>query len=284
MKLGLKNRFIRQIVAVTVIIVTITVFVDYFRAHPAVGRQLHHTSPELLASLIALYLLSIVALAGVTYATLRLCKITLGKSESFLLTAYTAVINFFGPLQSGPAFRAVYLKTKYDLKLKNYAAATLVYYFFWGVYSLLMLFSGKLGWWLTAIALVALLAGYRLRQNRRLQGIDLHGWYLLALATLAQIAVVSLIYFLELRSVAPGTAFSQAIIYTGAANLALFVSLTPAAIGFRESFLLLSQRLHDVSNSAIVAANILDRAVYVIVLLGLALYIFGTHAGRRLKV
>jgi uncharacterized membrane protein YbhN (UPF0104 family) len=105
----------------------------------------------------------------------------------------------------------------------------------------------------------------------------------MALATAAQIAAVSLIYFLELRNVAPGTHFSQAIIYTGAANLALFVSLTPGAIGFRESFLLFSQNLHHVSGSTIVAASILDRAVYVLVLAGLAAYIFGSHAARRLK-
>ncbi|HEY5152784.1 MAG TPA: hypothetical protein VII55_02310, partial [Candidatus Saccharimonadales bacterium] len=86
-----------------------------------------------------------------------------------------------------------------------------------------------------------------------------------------------------LRSVAPATRFSQAIIYTGAANLALFVSLTPGAIGFRESFLVFSRHLHHISDNTIVAVNILDRSVYIVFLLILAVFIFGTHAQRSLK-
>jgi uncharacterized membrane protein YbhN (UPF0104 family) len=279
----MNRRRLSRIAAFPILIVTATAFVYYFSKHPEVKQQLRRTSPELLIVLIGLYLLSVAALAFVTYATLRLCKIKLNNSESLLLTVYTAVINFFGPLQSGPAFRAVYLKTRYGVNLNDYAAATLVYYFFWGVLSLLMLLSGVLGWWILLIGLTALVGAAMARRHPRLSEIDQKTWYFMALATAAQIAAVSLIYFLELRNVAPGTHFSQAIIYTGAANLALFVSLTPGAIGFRESFLLFSQNLHHVSGSTIVAASILDRAVYVLVLAGLAAYIFGSHAARRLK-
>jgi uncharacterized membrane protein YbhN (UPF0104 family) len=230
----MNRRRLSRIAAVPILLLTIAAFVYYFGKHPEVKHQLAGASPYLLGALVILYLASLAALGAVTYATLRLCRVNLEKAESLLLTAYTAVINFFGPLQSGPAFRAVYLKAKYGIKLKNYAAATLVYYFFWGLFSLLMLLSGVLGWWILLICLTALAAAYSIRRHPRLQGIDLNGWYLMALATAAQILCVCLIYFLELRSVAPGTGFSQAIIYTGAANLALFVSLTPGAIGFRE--------------------------------------------------
>ena len=278
----------RRLAGILVLIATLVIFVNYFAKHPAVGHQLRNTSPGLLAGLIGLYLLSIAFLGVVTYATLRICQAKVGRSESLLLTAYTAVINFFGPLQSGPAFRAVYVKAKYGIKLKNYATATLVYLFFWGFFSLLMLLSGLLGWWLIGVAALIALTTYIALQSSglasRLQEIDLRAWYILALATLAQIVCVNLIYFFELRSVAPGTHFSQAIIYTGAANLALFVSLTPAAIGFRESFLVFSRHLHHVSNNSIVAASILDRAVYVVVLALLAAFIFGTHAKNRLAV
>jgi uncharacterized membrane protein YbhN (UPF0104 family) len=105
----------------------------------------------------------------------------------------------------------------------------------------------------------------------------------LGIATFLQAGLVCLIYYSELRSVAPATRFSQAIIYTGAANLALFVSLTPGAIGFRESFLVFSRHLHHIGNNTIVAANILDRSVYIVFLLILAVFIFGTHAQRSLK-
>ncbi len=284
----MNRSLLRQIGTIVVLVVTIAAFVYYFSRHPEVGQQLRATSPSLLALLLALYLAGIGALTLVTLATLRLCKLQLPGSEGLLLTMYTAIINFFGPLQSGPAFRAVYLKKKHGLKLKEYGVASLVYYFFYGGLSSLLLLSGVLHWWLVAVGVIGLLIGYGLSRSRKLaprfQQLDLRGWYLLALATLLQIIVVTAIYYAELRNVAPGVQLSQALVYTGAANLALFVSLTPGAIGFRESFLVFSQHLHHLSNNAIVAANIIDRAMYMVLLIILALFIFGTHAQRRLGV
>ena len=284
----MKRAHIRKLAAVTVLVVTVTVFVVYFAKHPEVGQQLANTSLGVIAAILSLYLLAIAALSLVTYSTVRLCKVTMGKPETLLLTAYSAVINFFGPLQSGPAFRAVYLKQKHRVNLKNYGLATLMYYFFWGGFSGLLLLSGVLKLWLIPLALCGLLVGVIILKSRRfgprLQQLDLRGWYYLAIATLLQVAVVTVIYYVELVSVAPGTSFGQAVIYAGAANLALFVSITPGAIGFRESFLLFSQNLHHISPDTIVAANILDRAMYVILLLILATFIFGSHAQRSLKL
>lgn len=278
---------LRPFIVIIVLIATVASFIYYFSKHPEVGHQLRHTSLRLLLLLLFLYFMSIVALAGTMVATLRLCKLDVQKGESFLITAYSAIINFFGPLQSGPAFRAAYLKKKYDLNLKKFATASLVYLFFWGVYSGLMLLYGLLHWWLLLLGLLAIIAALLLRRvpmvQAQLKGLDLKWWYFLAIATLIQISFVALIYYSELRSVAPGTSFSQAVIYTGAANLALYVSLTPGAIGFRESFLVFSKHLHHVSSSSIVAASILDRAVYIILLIGLAIFIFGSHASRGLQ-
>ena len=277
----------RPIAAISVVIVTAAVFVLYFVQHPSVRHQLSHISLTVLLSLLALYALSIAALALTTLATLRLCRLKVEAKEGLLLTAYSAVVNFFGPLQSGPAFRAVYLKKKYRLDLKLFAMASLGYLLFWGIYSMIFLLSGLLKWWLVPLSILSLLAGLALLRSKwmapRLKQLDLRNWYYLAIATLLQMVFVTLVYFVELRTVAPGTGFGQAVTYTGAANLALYVSLTPGAIGFRESFLVFSQHLHHISNSTIVAANILDRAVYIVLLALLAVLIFATHASDRLK-
>ncbi len=277
----------RPVAVISIVIVTVAVFGFYFVKHPEVRHQLSHISPGVLAALLALYFLSIGALALTTLATLRLCRLQVDAREGFLLTAYSAVVNFFGPLQSGPAFRAVYLKKKYRLDLKIFAIASFGYLFFWGVYSCLFLLSGLLKWWLVPLSLIGVIVTLAALRSRwiapRLKQLDLHGWYYLALATLLQVIFMMLVYFVELRTVAPGTSFSQAVIYTGAANLALFVSLTPGAIGFRESFLVFSRHLHHIGNNTIVAANILDRSVYVVLLLILALLIFATHAKDRLN-
>jgi len=278
----------KPVATIAVLAATITAFIWYFVSHPEVGQQLSQTSPKVLITILALDLIGIVVLAFVTIASVRLCKVRLRLPDSLLLTMYTAIVNFFGPLQSGPAFRAVYLKKVYNVSLKRYASAALVYYCIYGGLSVALLLSGVLKWWLIPImlagALCVLAIGRSKRFRPRLEQLDLHGWYYLALATMVQVAVVTLIYYTELRMVAPGTDFSQALIYTGAANLALFVSFTPGAIGFRESFLLFSQNLHHVSDSTIVAANILDRALYIVLLGILALIIFGTHAKRHLDI
>lgn len=283
----MKRSLWRPVIATLVLVATIAIFIIYFRDHPEVGRQLSQTSPRVLLLLLALYLSGVVALAFVTIATLRLYKLRLQTGESLLLTMYAAIINFFGPLQSGPAFRAIYLKKKHGLSLKHYTMATLIYYCFYGGFSLLLLMSSTLKWWLLPLLTVGLLAAYAAARSRwlkpRLAGIDLRGWYYLALATLAQIIIVTLIYYTELRTVSPGTHFWQALVYTGAANLALFVSITPGAIGFRESFLVFSKHLHHISSSTIVAANILDRAMYLVLLIILAVIIFGTHAREQFR-
>jgi uncharacterized membrane protein YbhN (UPF0104 family) len=92
------------------------------------------------------------------------------------------------------------------------------------------------------------------------------------------------IYFVELRAFAPYVRIGEALSYTGAANFALFVSITPGAIGFRESFLLFSQKLHHMTNTTIAAASVLDRSVYVSLLLVMAIAIFGLHANKRFKL
>lgn len=278
----------RPIIAVSILTLTIGAFIHYFARHPEVGDQLSQLSPTIIVIILVLYLGTTIALGLVTLATLRLCRESLSGKDSLLLTAYSSLVNFFGPLQSGPAFRAVYLKKKLNINLKNYAGATLVYYFFYGIFSVILLLSSVLNWWLVPLALLGLLLSYYFSHSRwlrpRLPSLDLRGWYYLALATLLQLIIVTAIYYIELQNVAPDTSLSQALIYSGAANLALFVSLTPGAIGFRESFLLFSQDLHHVSNSTIVAASIIDRTLYIVLLLILALFIFATHARRHLDI
>lgn len=278
----------RPLAVIIIVTSTVLVFVRYFANHPEIRSQLSNTSPALLALLFGLYILFIGSLAAINSATLRLCGTHLNNRESVLLTAYSSVINFFGPLQSGPAFRAAYLKKRHGTALKKYGAATIMYYLFYAFFSGLFLLSGILGWYLCilgTLAVIVAVVAYRSPANaaQRLRSLDLSNWYYLALATLLQISLQAAIYYVELRSIVPGVHAGQAIVYTGAANFALFVSITPGAIGFRESFLLFSQHLHHISSSAIVVATTVDRAAYILVLLGMAVVIFGTHAQKKLK-
>ena len=283
----MSRRFVRLMLVITVLVATIATAAWYFVKHPAVKHQLAQTPHSTIALLLGLYLIFVATMALIMHASLLLCNARLGARESLLLTMYSSIINFFGPLQSGPAFRAVYLKKRHGIKLKNYTVATLVYYFFYGGISTAMLLSSVLRWWLVvgaaATLLILLLAKRSSKPSlQRFFALNLAAVAYLGAATAAQVLMIVVIYFVELHAVGAHASLGQAITYTGAANLALFVSITPGAIGFRESFLLFSRHLHHVSSSAIVAASLVDRSVYIILLIFLAIVIFGTHAQREL--
>lgn len=284
----LSGKNMKRLAAIIVLLLTAGSFVYYILRHPTAWHQLGQVGAGTILLLLVLYGLTIAALVFTLEGTLELCATRLNKRENLLLTIYTAIVNFFGPLQSGPGFRAVYLKRRHGTKLKNYTLATLLYYGFFAGFSGLFLLSGLLPpRWLAVIGLggaVLILLGLSVNAPglRRLKRLELQGAFKLALATLAQVSLVAVIYFVELTAINGNISFRQAVSYTGAANFALFVSLTPGAIGFRESFLLFSRGIHHVSSGDIVSASLLDRGVYVIFLGILFLFVLVTHARKRL--
>lgn len=104
----------------------------------------------------------------------------------------------------------------------------------------------------------------------------------LALATIFQVAIVMLINLVELHYVNPHINLRQITIYTGVENLAVFVALTPGAIGIREGFLIFSRKLHHITVANIIAASIIDRAVFIVVLILLLVYVVSSHAKTKL--
>lgn len=282
----MKRSLWRPIAVVLILVATIAAFISYFIRHPEIWQQLRETPLWLLVVLLLGYTVFVGSLAFINSATLRLCRTQISQRDSVLLTIYSSIINFFGPLQSGPAFRAVYVNKRYGTKLRDFTSATLMYYLFYAIFSGLFLLSGVFDWWVIVMAglVVVTLIGLSRSQStrlRRFRQLDLKGWYLLAGATLLQVTIQAVIYYLELRYVVPDVSWQQAIIYTGAANFALFVAITPGAIGFRESFLLFSQNLHGISSDAIVVATTIDRAVYVSLLVILAIGMLASHTQYR---
>lgn len=277
----------RPILAVVIVIGTIALFVNYFAGHPSLRHKLAEIPVITLILLLFLYGLFVICLSHINMATVRLCKAAMSQYESLLLSMYSSIINFFGPLQSGPAFRAVYLKKKHGIKLRDYTLASFTYYFFYALFSGLLLISGVFGWWTLLLGIVSLGMVYFAVNSsvnfKALNRLDLKHWLYMAGATAAQILLWVTIFYVEIHAVAPHTSLSQVLVYTGAANFALFVSFTPGAIGFREAFLVFSQNLHHISNTTIIAANTIDRAVYFVFLIILVALIFGTHARDRFK-
>jgi uncharacterized membrane protein YbhN (UPF0104 family) len=282
----------KKYIGILVLLLTISGFSYYFYQHPELLSILWQLNLLFIIKLIALYIFSILCLAAVLNYSLLICKKPIEKKENILLTIYSTIINFFGPLQSGPGVRAIYLKKKYQLKLNYFLLVSLFYYIFFALISLGFITFTNVNFtenlllailFLTAtfIFSIKILPKLKIKYNLDYTpGL----FFKLFAATLLQLISVSIIYYLELHRINGSINYKQAITYTGIADLALFVSLTPGALGIRESFLLFSRNIHHVSTSNIISASLIDRSIYVLLLGLLFLFAISVHIKDRLQI
>src|SRR5665213_3721371 len=92
----------RLLVAILAIAVTVLAFAYYLAHHSYLLRQLRQTSPATIIWLLLLYGSWFAALAVILQASLKICRKTLPAKDNLLLNAYSTLVNFFVPGQSGP--------------------------------------------------------------------------------------------------------------------------------------------------------------------------------------
>lgn len=285
------KKHLKVLLGALILIATAILFAHYAANHPELFDRLKNTRPLLILLLLIGYGVWFLALVWIMHISLRLYGKTISFQENVLLNAYSGLVNFFGPGQSGPAVRGLYLKKRHQLPIKNYLFASLIYYVFYAVISAFLLCVGSQPWWHTLIFVTVSAGGSALvlrlyMQHSKLKDQHLNlvnlGW--LFAATALQMAALTLIFFAELRSIDGGISFAQALTYTGAGNFALFVALTPGGIGIREAFMLFAGQLHHIGNTVVVAANVIDRAVYLLFLGILFILVVGMHAKDKLRL
>ncbi len=266
----------RRALGIAIIVITIGLLIWYVSVHPEILHSVLNTSPWVLLALLVLYSGMIGVNVLITYYTIKLCRKTLPLKNTLYLSAYSSVINFFGPLQSGPAVRAAYLKTKIGLRIRDYTYTMLFYYFAFAAINVALLLLTTIPI-LTVLGIVLGVALIVLG-TRRFKFAD-RSRYVLAIYIVAVIQVIltAIIYLIELHATGTAASFGQSLVYAGSANLSLFVALTPGAIGIREAFLLFTQSLHGIPATAIVSAGILDRAFYVVFLIAIFLVASAFH-------
>jgi len=281
------KRHLRATLAILLVCLTLVAFAYYLNRNTYLLTQLSHTHISTLIRLFILYGVWFLALCGIVLSSVRICQKNLAPKEGFLLNAYSTLINFFVPGQGGIVVRGAYLKKVKDLKVRNYIFVTLIYYMFYAVIASLMLLVASRPLWQAIlgtiiVGVISLLIVYLFINRSRMKLTELaltkiNLMYLFG-TTLLQAVVQVAIYGVELHSVNSHLSLSQMITYTGAANFSLFVALTPGAIGIREAFLLFTRHLHHISSANIVAANIIDRAIFIVVLGVLFGVTLGFHA------
>lgn len=288
------RRYLKPALSVIILLLTVAAFVYYLTAHPATLNQIKHLPAVTLVVLVALFFIWFGAYAIVTRGLLYMYGKHMGIQENFLFNAYSTLINFFGPGQSGPLFRGAYLKKKHGLGIKQYLFTLLLYYAFYGVISVLLMFVGARPWWQTTLVLLLASGGSayvlwwyhqknrtKIGEQPRFNAVNI-GW--IFGATVLQLAAQAMIYGVELHNVGAHASIGQVLAYSGVANMTLFVALTPGAIGIREAFLAFSQQLHHINTSSIVAANIVDRAAYLVFLGVLFVFVISLHARDKLSI
>ena len=269
---------VKRALAISIVIATLAYFTFYLNTHPELLATLARLDPVTLLLLAVGYMLITLINAVILHHSLRFIGKRVPLLDNITLTGYSSIVNFFGPLQSGPGFRAVYLKKKYAVKLRSFLTTTLIFYGFFALINVVLLALaslltfGSLGFYiffipaciaLFVIAAIIINKVERVRLAVRAIKLNDKNFWLIGFGALTLTFVTAATYFVEVHHVDTGVSIFQVIIYTAAANLALFVSLTPGAIGIRESFLMLSQQLHGIDTSVIVGASVIDRAFYV---------------------
>ncbi|HEV2403562.1 MAG TPA: lysylphosphatidylglycerol synthase domain-containing protein [Candidatus Saccharimonadales bacterium] len=286
------SKRIRYIIGGSIVVATIVGLAFYLIHHKSTITALAHISPVTVVWVFLLYLLWFGSLVLILQASLWTIKAGLPVVDNVLLNAYSLFVNYFLPGQGGPALRGAYLKRVRNIPLRNYLFSAALYYICYAVVSAYLILTGTRIWWQALLGLILMIvAGFvlmrTLQQRVHIQGQDsrfssLGLMYLLS-ATILQAAVQMAIYGVELHSAVHQLDLRQVITYTGTADFALFVALTPGAIGIREAFLLLSGRLHHIASGGIIAANVIDRGVYLLFLGLVFIVVVGFHAKRRLQ-
>jgi len=268
-----QSRFIRAIITISAIVITYFVVTNYLNKHPLLLHQLSSISILALISIFILYVAMFVILLQLFSVTILLCQRTVSFAENLYINGYSIGLNFILPGQAGPLFRSGYVKRKFGISFKNFLSVTLLYYFFYSLISFTFVAIGSRSWWQSILCIVILswLLLYLMRWYTKKKSLDTEKiaqqkkWTaMLFLLTFVQFSLQTFIYFIELKAVDYWVSIHQVIAYTGVANLSLFVGLTPAGIGIRESFLVLSEKIHQIPTSAIVLANLIDRSIYII--------------------
>jgi uncharacterized membrane protein YbhN (UPF0104 family) len=270
----MKHR-IRLSLTITLVVITLAAFVYYISSHRYLLTKLSQIPLSIIIWLLLLYILWFGVLGIILYITVLICKKSLTIKENFLLNAFSTLVNFFVPGQGGIAVRGIYLKKVKNLAVRNYIFISLVYFMFYALISGVLLLYHNQQWWVTVLAglTITLISFgiiylYVTRSKTKLTNLDLSVKNLiyLFLATLLQSIIQIAIFGVELNAVNNSIGIHQVITYTGAANFSLFVALTPGAIGIRETFLIITKQLNGISSANIIAANIIDRSVFLIFL------------------
>ncbi len=231
--------------------------------------------------------------------------------ETFYISVFSSLANFFLPMRGGAVLRSLYLKRNFGLS-HSYFLSTL-----YGFYVIMFLVNGVVGLLamlligvmynqisiplflffliLTLAMLLFILLKIQLRDreiskntliNKGYQIVRniFEGWKLvnsninllraLILITVSIFLVSTLIYYVEFRSLGIQVDIIKIILYSCLSGVSLLISLTPGSLGIREGLFAITSKTLGIGSDQIMQLALLDRGLTLTTLILLFLALF----------
>jgi uncharacterized membrane protein YbhN (UPF0104 family) len=272
-----KNKLLK----IFLLVLTIVLFILYFVNNRDSFARIGELSVLQFLLIFLGQTIILVANALTLMIIVSFCRKKMDVADAARVTAYSSLINFFGFLQGGVGFRAVYLKKIYEIPLKKYFALTAVQYILlFGLSGLLLFFGIVLTTGLqnallfvlmgTAALLIVLLVmkkfGVLTKLASRFEGISFafgsNKLVLLIGSLLLQLCGSLIAYGVALQAIGANITAGGLMVFTGISQFSVVIALTPGALGIREGLLLIVQDQMLLTTSDIIVASTIDRVVY----------------------
>jgi len=289
----------KKLFLIAVVAILVGFFSYYIATHLSDFKVFLRVSPRYIVIIAGLYLSFLVVNGACLKFIILDFGINLEFFEYTIISIFTTFTNTFLPFRGGAGARAVYLKKKYNLSYFNFVAslagnyvivfslnsavALIVMAFLYlrnGYYSLPV--AGVFLSIFVAILYAIIFAPKNfnfipIKFVREKGNIIIKGWdtirtnvknmltlYVLALVNLFLISLMTLFefYALGIKTITGESVnFLQALFLATVNSLSLFISITPASLGIRESLLMLVSNIVNIESSAALSISLLERAI-----------------------
>lgn len=288
---------IRNIISAIVIFITSLLLIYYIYKNTADFKELYFVNPIYILALSFLFVLGLFVNSVVLRVLMEPFNIKLKKGEAFGLSAITNFYNFITPFKGGAGMRALYLKKKHDFSYINFLATlSAIYVIIFLVACIFGLFSMGLIYWFYKIfnpiiflmffLLFVFLLGIiifspkvPMQKNKLLNKIAtvINGWHLIknnykvilfiTFFSSVQLMLCAISTMIAYYTFGFNLSFLKALFISCVGSLSVIVSITPGNLGIGDAINIFSANLMGVGLSQAVAANLLLRAVNILVIL-----------------